>query len=279
MKYTLYQKFRDSKDDLRYQNISAYSSGTAFFFFLSLVPMVMLICALVPFTPLTRENLLTFAQELFPGQIFPLVESIITEVYERSAGIFSIALITTLWSAGKGVLSLMRGLNAINDVEERRAGLLERFFATLYMMVMLIAMLGSLIVLVFGNRLLQWILSFWPELEVVVNFILNFRFIGIWVVLTLFFGAIYSFVPNKKLVFREQLYGAALAAISWIVFSWGFSLYVEWADFSMYGSLTMIILTMIWMYFCMYIVFIGCWVNHYFQPAFHKRTKKKEAKS
>ena len=53
-----------------------------------------------------------------------------------------------------------------------------------------------------------------------------------------------------------------MASICWTGFSWGFSLYVDvYGGFSMYGSLTTIIVTMFWLYFCMYIVLMGAIVN------------------
>ena len=36
----------------------------------------------------------------------------------------------------------------------------------------------------------------------------------------------------------------------------------------MYGSLTTIVLIMLWMYFCMMFVMIGAQVNHYFEEKF-----------
>ena len=57
----------------------------------------------------------------------------------------------------------------------------------------------------------------------------------------------------------KQLPGAVFAAIGWMVVSWVFSVYVDvFEGFStMYGSLTTIVLIMLWMYFCMYCILIG----------------------
>ena len=38
----------------------------------------------------------------------------------------------------------------------------------------------------------------------------------------------------------------------------------------MYGSLTTLILVMLWMYFCMYIVLIGAEINAYFEDKFRR---------
>ena len=38
-------------------NVNAYAASTAFFLFLSLIPMVMLICSIIPYTPLKESDL------------------------------------------------------------------------------------------------------------------------------------------------------------------------------------------------------------------------------
>jgi YihY family inner membrane protein len=83
-------------------------------------------------------------------------------------------------------------------------------------------------------------------------------------VLSVLFAMIYAYIPNEKLKFREQLTGAMFSAIGWSVFSWCFSIYVSRMGAGIYGSLSVIILVMIWMYVCMYIVMIGAYLNHYF---------------
>ncbi len=263
----LYMIGRDFSRQMKKENISAFAASTAFFLFLSLVPMLILICAVIPYTPLTEVNLVAAITEFTPDVCDPLVENLIGRVYRKSASILSVAAIATLWSAGKGVLALMRGLNAINDVEEKRNYFMVRSIATLYTAVMLLVMIISLFIMVFGNQLVELALHHIPQLEMVVSFCMNFRFMLAWVVLTLMFAAIYAFVPDKKLDFREQLPGAAFSAVVWSVFSWGFSIYVRNADYSIYGSLAMLIIVMVWMYFCMYIIFIGAYWNRYFTSA------------
>ena len=93
---------QDFATHMKKQNISAYAASIAFFFFLSLVPMLILICTIIPYTPLTEDNLVTAVTDLTPDRIDPLAESLIADVYDKSAGILSIALFATIWSAAKG---------------------------------------------------------------------------------------------------------------------------------------------------------------------------------
>lgn len=267
MRHDLYHIVKNFSRKMNERNISAYASSTAFFFFLSLVPMILTICTLLPFTPLTEANLLTAVAEVMPAKIYPLAEGLIREVYDMSVGMLPLAALATLWSAGKGMLALIRGLNAVGDIRENRNYIILRIVSTFYTVVMLVMVLISLIGMVFGNRLVDMILYRLPSLRLLFALLLNLRFLAGWVILTILFCFIYAYVPNGRRKLWEQLPGAAFTAVVWSVFSWGFSLYVDWMEEGIYGSLTIVILIMLWMYSCMYIVLLGAYLNFFFLPA------------
>lgn len=261
----IFLTLQDFSAQMRKQNISAHAASIAFFFFLSVVPMLILICTILPYTPLTEENLVTAVADLTPDMLDPLVESLIGDVYNRSAGILSIAAIATVWSAAKGVMALMQGLNAVNGVEDTRNYFVIRGIASFYTVVMLVVVILSLFLMVFGNQLVTLALHRIPRLENVVSFIMNFRFIMVWAILTILFAAIYAYVPDLKHKFKDQIPGAVFSSVVWSVFSWGFSIYVTYGNtYGIYGSLSIIIIVLLWLYFCMYITMIGAYLNRYF---------------
>ena len=273
-----YQRIRALGQDMKKQNISAFAASIAFFFFLSLVPMLVVICTILPYTPLTEANLLTALNDLIPDKIFPFVQGLVQDVYALSEGLLPIAVIVTLWTAGKGMLALMRGLNGVGAIEETRNFLWVRCVACFYTVLMLFMVLLSLIVTVFGNRLVELLFYKLPKIKPLVELIMHFRFLAVWILLMLLFASIYSYVPNGRLKFREQIPGAAFTAVGWSGFSFGFSFYVDRADYSIYGSLALIVLIMLWLYFCMYIVMVGAYFNRYFQPVNQEIFAKKDAK-
>lgn len=263
----IYFVLRDLSLHMKKQNISTFAASTAFFFFLSVVPMLIMICTIIPFTPLTEADLVAAVTDLTPDKVDPLVESLIADIYDKSAGVLSVAIIATIWSAAKGVMALMRGLNAINGVEEQRNYFVVRLIASFYTLVMLVVVILSLFIMVFGDQLVTLALHRMPRLQSIVSFAMNFRFLLVWAVLTLLFAAVYAYVPDKKLNFKEQIPGAIFSAVVWSVFSWGFSSYVTYGNsYGIYGSLSIIIIVLLWMYFCMYIIMIGAYLNRYFEP-------------
>ena len=76
------QKCIDFGEQISKKNINALAAGTAFFLFLSLIPILMLLCAVIPYTPLTEANLMNAAVLLFPDSMEPIMISIIAEIYD-----------------------------------------------------------------------------------------------------------------------------------------------------------------------------------------------------
>lgn len=276
----LYTILSDFTKQMSKQNISAFSANAAFFIFLSLIPMLIMMCTIIPFTPLTEDNLLKVITDITPRAFDPLLISLVSQVYDKSAGILSVAALATVWSAGKGVLALMRGLNAINGVDEERNYFLIRAVASFYTIIVMIMLVITLIISVFGNVIVELLVSHIPHVGLLINGLMHLRFIVVWILLTAFLTLIYTYLPGKKRKLSYQIPGAAFSAIVWSAFSWLFSAYVDSADsVTAYGTLSVIILIMLWLYFCIYIVMVGAYLNRYFFSAYHVIYKHRKMKS
>ncbi|MDE7199135.1 MAG: YihY/virulence factor BrkB family protein, partial [Lachnospiraceae bacterium] len=198
-----------------------------------------------------------------------LVVRIVSDVYARSAGTITVFALVTIWSAAKAMLALIYGLNAVNDVEEKRNYFVLRAIACFYTVIILAATLAALFVMVFGNVIVDILLRDIPPLHILVHFVMRFRFLVSWVVLTFIFAMIYAFVPSCKLRFKAQIPGAAFAAVLWSIASFAFSIYVDhYNNFGTYGSLTTVVILMLWFYMLMYILMIGAHINRYFGPVY-----------
>ena len=267
--YRLFYILRDFNWQMTRKNISAFASSTSFFLFLSMIPLLMALCAILPYTRLTEENLLMAITKFTPDAMNGLVVSVVSDVYARSAGTITIFAIVTIWSASKAMLALIRGLNAVNDFEERRNYFVLRFIACIYTVIILAATILALLVMVLGNVIVNLLLADIPPLHILVQFVMRFRFLFSWAVLTFVFALIYAYVPSNKLRFRGQVPGAAFSAIMWGAASYAFSIYVDhFNGFGTYGGLTTVVIMMLWFYLLMYILMIGAHINRYFGPVY-----------
>ncbi len=256
-------------------SVSALASSAAYFLFLSLIPILMLICSVVPYTPVTEADLMNVLTQLLPNTIAPLIISIIEEVYDKSPAAVSISALITLWSASKGIMPIKRGINLINKVEETRNYFLLRIQAAFYTVIMLGTVIFFLFVMVFGNIIADFIAANLPDLSNFWQFSMHFRFLYVWLFLTFLFACLYSWLPNRKLKLRTQIPGALFSSIGWSAFTWLFSLYAEnFNTFSIYGSLATIIFVMLWLYACMFILLVGAEVNQHFFPLLRLLRKK-----
>lgn len=254
-------------DQLKQDNVSSYAASCAFFFFMSLIPMVMLVCAVLPFTPLKEEDLINILTSNLPEITSGFLVSLVSEVYAKSVGVLSVAIVATLWSAGKGVNALIMGLNAIEHIRIKTNGIVMRIFASLYTLVFLASIVIFLVLVVYGNTAVDMLVYDYPKLADVYAILVNFRMFITILLMTVVFMILYAELPSHRMKIRMQFVGAVFTSVTWTIFSYFFSLYVEnYNAFTMYGSMATIIILLFWLYACMYLVFIGANLNKYLRP-------------
>ena len=257
------KKIKNITDKIAEDHISAYAAQSAFFIMLSLVPILLLLMTLVRFTPITQADIMAAAYELFPKTVSSTIISIVNEVYSQTGTAISVSLLVALWSAGKGVLAISNGLNTIRGQLETRNYIFLRLRAAIYTVLFLLAIILSLVFLGFGNSISMLVNKYIPVFQYVMDFIIETRTIIMILVLIAFSLSIYMFLPNKRRRLRSQFPGAIFTAFGWTLASFIFSVYMDiFKGFSnMYGSLTTIVIIMLWLYFCMYVMLLGGEMN------------------
>lgn len=251
---------RKVRDDF----VSAFSAHAAFFVMISFFPFTMLLLTLIQYLPITESALMQTLTQIFPSSITSLIITIVSEIYDQSSGtVISITAISALWSASRGILAIVKGLNSVYGIKETRSYLKLRIISSVYTFVFAIMMIITLTILVFGNRLYIWIESKVPLFKDLALVIISIRTIAGLFILTIFFLLMYIVIPNRSTKIYRELPGALVSATGWMAFSYLFSFYIDnMSNYSkMYGSLTAIVLFMLWFYFCMHILFIGGEIN------------------
>lgn len=264
----IYLTFYNFNKQMTKKNISSFAASTAFFLFISLIPILYLVCSMLPYVNLTEEFLRESIDAVLPGVIGLFLNSIIADVYRQSAGGVSLAIFVMLWSAGKGMMALMRGLNAVNEVEEEKNYIFVRIIAALYTILLILAVILSIGISGFGKYIVNMFFVHFPGMGFIASLLGRFQFIYAWLVLTVLFMLIYSYVPGKRQKFLMQMPGAVFTAVIWNGFSLVFSAYLEYfGDFGVYGSLATVVIVLLWLYSVSYITMIGAHINRYFKPS------------
>ena len=221
------------------KHVPAYAAQAAYFIILSFIPFILLLMTSIRYTQLNREEVVGAIMQVIPDNLHEFIQGIVDEVYNKSVSIVPVSAVMAIWSSGKGVQALTNGFNCIYSVYETRNYILTRIRSAAYTLLFVIGIILTLTLQVFGNTLQRELRRHFPFL-------------------------------NRKATFRSQFPGAVFSSVCWVAFSMGFSLYFEFFNktSNMYGSMTTIILILLWMYICMNIVMIGASINHYFEERF-----------
>lgn len=248
------------------QKVTPHAAATGYFIVLSVFPLLVLVLALLRYTGLQVETLTDLLEGFLPGALMPAARRLILSTYQNTSGtVVSLSALTGLWSASRGIYGLLTGLNAIYGVKENRGYFYTRSVSVVYTFLFLLMLVATLVLNVFGTTLLQMLplqnvalLQFLWELT-------DWRFLLMLLLQTALFTAIFMALPNCRNTFRQSLPGAVLASLGWLIFSDLYSVYVQ--HFSgyanIYGSVYGIAFSMLWLYFCLSIVFYGGALNHY----------------
>ncbi len=269
-------------------HISTYAASASFFIITAIFPFFMLLLSIISYTSFDPQALLDMISPMLPASFLPLLSSLSEGMLTGSVTALSVSLVATLWSASKSMLGLLNGLNAIADVNDTRNFIFKRIACIGYMLVLIMGLILNLGLRVFGQHILSILQRYLPRLARIFSSVMNFRGLTLFLVMALVFALIYTFFPNKKMRFYMQVPGALFTSLAWMGFSALFSIYVNnFSSFStLYGGLGALILVMLWLYFCMSIVFIGAVINRLYPSIFwrmfvvlkHRRNSKKKQK-
>lgn len=249
-------------------DMSVYAAQASFFIIIAAFPFIMVLLSIVQLIPsISKADFLRVIVELTPNMLHSYLVTIIDDLFTKSPGtVFSISAVTALWSASKGMVSMSKGLNQICGCEKDRSFLKSRLICTAYTFVFVIACVLSLVLLVFGTSLQALIVNYFPILGKITTHIINLRGLIALALLIVIFTGFYTYLPDTHQKMRDQLPGAVFSTFCWMLFSYCFSIYFEnFSNYSyMYGSLTAIVLLMLWLYFAICILFLGGEINYFY---------------
>ena len=259
-----------------------YSASSAFFIILSIFPFLILLLNILQFTPLTQEFLLNRLRYIAPEVIYPLLEQIIIEIYNttQSVPLILVSAVGGIWSASKGIMAVIRGVNTCFNIDDRRNYFRVRLLSCVYTLIFIIAIVFILVLMVFGAVFYNRLQEMASGIYSVLKFIIEERIIISLVFITLFLMLIYKFLPARNNKFLLMFPGSVLAAGAMIGLSELASLYIRaFPNFTYtYGSLTSFILFMILLYFAMYIIFLAAEVNYFFKSWVERVSAKRKRK-
>ena len=255
-------------DKITNDAVTAYSGEAALYIIISLFPFLMFLMTLMRYLPFSQEEFLEVVSRFLPSIVNSTLDELVDELFTTSGTLISITIIATLWTASRGILTIYRGLNSIYGIKETRNYFYLRLRSMLYTFAFSIMLIMILALYVFGDLIKRKLVEAFPWLlqNQLALLVMSFRTAIGAVVLMVLFVVMYNCMPNRKAKIRAQLPGSVVASVGWVGFSYLFSIYIDHMDRikTSYGSLTAVVLCIIWLYFCMMIFFFGAEVNSVF---------------
>ena len=260
--YKIIEKlFKNMGEDL----VSEYSAQCSYYTILSFIPFIILVLTMIQYTGVGPQALFNAISKIIPSSMNEIILDIVQEVYSKSIGTISISIIFTIWSAGKGLFALNKGLQSVYNTNNKESAsyIYLRVKAIIETIMFIILIVLGLTLLVFGNSLIEIIQKYVGGLENYNTISAIVTQIGLILITFLIFLLLYKFMPKHKVSFKSQIYGAIFGAIALNIISIVFSKYLYiFKGFSItYGSLATLMLIMMWIYSCFYTVFFGAELN------------------
>lgn len=262
-----YEKIKEIIEYIKKDHISESAAQCSYYTILSFIPFIILLITLIQYTGIAPQTLFNAISKIIPSSMSEMVLGIVQEVYSKSIGTISISIIFTIWAAGKGVYALTKGLQTIYHTKGKKitSYIYLRIKALIETVVFIFLTVAGLTILVFGNGVIDMIKEHFGGLEN-YNLISSIMVqIGILFATFMIFLLLYKFIPRHKVSIKSQVYGAIFGAIALNVISFIFSRYLTiFKGFSItYGSLTTLMLVMMWTYSCFYTVLLGAELNKF----------------
>lgn len=249
---------------LHKMQIPSHAANAGYFIVLSVFPLLVLTLSVLRYTSLDAGDLMDLLAGFLPEALLPAAQKLIISTYAHTSGaMVSVSAVSVLWSASRGIYGLLTGLNTIYGVREDRGYVYTRLISVAYTFAFLLVLLLTLVLGVFGEALLASLPPATGGLGWFLSEVVDFRFLLMLLLQTGLFSAMFMVLPNRKNKLSESFPGAVLAAVGWLIFTRLFSYYVEhFSNYSnLYGSVYALALSMLWLYFCLSIVFYGGALN------------------
>ena len=245
----LYDVFRFFGLGLINGSVSIRAASISFRLLLAFFPAMILLLSVLPHTPLETNDVMDALLLFFPGETVSLFELTVNDLLEKShVSILSIGFVLTVIYASSSVNAILAGFNASYLLEKKGSPMLY-YLISLFLLVILVAMLGVAVLLIgFSGQGLTWLSNNnWLPGELVPW--LNIARWTMSLILVYFSVSIlYHFGNPDRDKWRTFTPGATMTTILIVLLSVGFGAFITYLDSynRLYGSLGTFLLLLVW---------------------------------
>lgn len=235
----------------------------AFSFVLTIIPIIALIGVLATTFSISLDSIIDFIVEYSPkavsDMLLPLIDG---RGFDLSILIY---LLTALWLASTGAYSIITACDVIYNVNKRE-NISKRIKSVIMTFYLILLVLFMFLIPAFGDVIIDFVVSLKifnsiSEKIIVIYYVLKYplSFIFIYIIIKI----IYTIAPSKDIKSKTVTNGAIFTTIMWMIATEIYSFWIgNVAHYDIfYGSISNIIILLMWVYILAYIFTIGLIIN------------------
>ena len=252
--------------EIHADNVAIVAAGVAFFSLLAIFPLITACLSIYGYfaDPSQVQGLLRNVNSVLPQDAWEILNRQITAVISAPGGKLglgiAVGLLIALWSAGAGIRAIMRAMNIAYGERETRN--LATFYALAASMTLsMIVFVWIALAVIIGVPAILHLLKLDGAVAIFSRFLP-------WVLLVSMFGfaagVLYRFGPSRRPAKKRWVFpGIVFTTVTWLLISFGFSKFVAaFGNYNaIYGSLSAVIILLIWFWLTAYTVIVGAEIN------------------
>ena len=256
------------KEQMNHRQIKALPEQIAFNLIMAIVPLLVVIVQLGTYLSLNTDLVKYLITAYAPQEVQQLLLYLFDTTSAPQSGTLFVLLtaISFFWLISKGFYGISTAANTTYQVPLMKFAYLERIFSFMMLCFMILLLVVAIILALFGQAIISLVFHLLNiQVDSYMIILLNLiRSTISFISYFSFFVLLFYLSPTIKIKIHEIIPGALVTAVGWSVASIGFSFYVNYiANYNkFYGSLSVIIILLFWLYILGYTIMIGLQVNY-----------------
>lgn len=249
----IYNKAMAIYDDYRYYVPSFSSAALSFYLIILLIPSMTIIAVVTSSLHISVDILEMGIKEFIqPAYAEMLIDTL------KGSSLNTVSILVFIWS----FYAVSRGVGNIYDISKKMFAIEERTESVIdwYIYVFKVTML------LLGTLLISIVLLATGPISKAFHFLYGIafmRFVLLFLIMVLFFMAIYMIVPRERITYHEALQGAFITSGGIVILYIALNYYFKYADFtSLYGPLTSICVILFVFDWASEIFYVGMYLTH-----------------
>lgn len=265
------------KNAVSEDRLSLIAAGVGFFAFLSIFPALTALLSVYGLVsdPSQVARHIGSLQGTIPASTLQLIQKQMSSITQGAGSSLGVALVFSvliaIYSASKGVGAMVTALNIALDERDNRGLVKHKALILLYTLAAIGFALIMLGVIGLTTYLQHLGLPDWLDIVIQIA-----RWVILLTLMMVAVTALYALTPSRpRPPIRRVAPGAILATIIWLMASIAFSFYItHFGSYNKtYGSLTAIVVMMLWFWISAFVILLGAELNATLQSRLRNKSE------